>query len=334
MTEEGHVYVEGGEEGNSYNIAGDHVIAGSLAMCMMVGLTGNIPAAIYFWKRSNRTVYDTLYLAISSIDICTCAITFPVISSLLNNRMPMLFANYSFCATWASAFYISGRYSAFMAFVISVTRTVAIYAPHYNIGKLPIKSICAIYVALMACFYVALFALKSTWIIYSSVVVYCNPVFMYVHDWLWYPYIVVKLLILLLLPLSVFISFILSIVPLIKRRKIRCGHSSSKFWKASVTITLFTAIYLVCQLPMFVITAMGCARFWFNLELPDSEFLYWYDYLLAEFFFTALDSALNPCLYFWRMADFRRWVFDQVRTYEQFVLQRCLGKRTIEVTKV
>ena len=325
--------MESGEEGNSYSKRGDHIIAGCLALCMMVGLTGNTPAAIYFWKRKTRTIYDVLYFAVSSIDICTCAIAFPVISSLINDRKPMLFGDYTSCAAWATAFYFIERYLAFMAFVISVTRTVAIYAPHYNISQLPIKRICAAYVALMVCFYVALFAFKSTWIIYSSVVVYCNPIFMDPNDWLWYPYIVTKLLILLLLPLSVFISFILSVIPLIKKRKLQCGDNNRKFWKASVTITLFTAIYLVCHLPIFVITAMSAVRFWFKLDYPDNQFLYWYDYLLGEFFFTAVCSALNPCLYFWRMADFRKWIFGQAKRFELFVMQRQCAQ-TMIATKV
>ena len=296
------------------------VLGSGLVVCTLVGLCGNIPAALYFWGRRTRSVYDLLYLVISFIDICTCTITFPVISSLLHDRLPMLFDNYTFCAAWASAFYFIGRYLAFIAFVMSVTRTIAIYTPHYNVTNLPVKSICAVYLGLLASFYLALFVFKSTWIIYSSVVVYCNPVFMSAEDWLWYPYIVTKLLILLLLPLSVLTSFLLSVVPLITKRKLQYGDSSTKFWKASVTIALFTGLYLVCHLPMFIITAMETFRLWFNLEHSDNNFLYWYDYLLAEFFCTVLDSALNPCLYLWRMAGFRRWVFSNCKKLESFAL--------------
>ena len=157
---------------------------------------------------------------------------------------------------------------------------------------------------------------------------------MRVNDWLWYPYIVTKLLILLLLPLSVFISFIFSTVSLIKRRKLQYGGDTTrKFWKASVTITLFTAIYLICHLPMFAITAMDCVRVWFDLGHSTSEFLYWYDYLLGELVCTTLDSALNPCLYLWRMADFRDWVFSGTRKYVHVILHRNC-KQEIAATKV
>ncbi|KAL5266164.1 hypothetical protein ACHWQZ_G006721 [Mnemiopsis leidyi] len=328
---EGHVFVEGYSEGNNYSGPGDAVLGSGLVLCTLVGLTGNIPAALYFWGRRTRTVYDLLYLVISCIDICTCTITFPVITSLLHDRRAMLFENYSFCAAWATAFYFIGRYLAFIAFVMSVTRTIAIYTPHYNVGNLPVKRICAVYFCLMAAFYISLFAFKSTWIIYSSVVVYCNPVFMAADDWVWYPYILTKLLILLLLPLSVLTSFLLSAVPLVTKRKLQCGDNSTKFWKASVTIALFTGLYLACHLPMFVITAMESARLWLDLEHPDSTFLYWYDYLLAEFSCTVLDSALNPCLYLWRMADFRRWVFGKCKKLEHFA-HDFFGKQTGETT--
>jgi hypothetical protein len=87
---------------------------------------------------------------------------------------------------------------------------------------------------------------------------------------------------------------------------------------------------LVCHLPMFVITAIESIRQWLDLEHPSNEFLYWYDYLLAEIFFTVLDSALNPCLYFWRMTEFRKWVSEK---FQRLFWNRS-GRITIVTTNV
>ena len=310
-----HVFYETEEElGHFYSSTADKAMGGMLIIFMVMGLFGNIAATFYFWGRRRENFPDYLYAVNSMVDTLISTLALPVIVSLLHDRDAMFFSDYSFCSAFALLFTFLQRYSMFVVMVISVTRTVAISVPFHTVREPLIKTILLVYGVLLSVTYITLFAMGKIFNIYFNSTVYCSPI-SYMVDWEWTLYMIIHLLTALVCPLTVFFSLIISCKSLMKKTVL--GSEDDKlFWKISVTIALFTAVFLICNIPVFSLYVISSFKIWFNMDvdaaafLPES-FVYWYDWLLAGIFLTVLNASINPCLYFFRMPQFRMWTFKR-----------------------
>ena len=115
-------------------------------------------------------------------------------------------------------------------------------------------------------------------------------------------------------PIITFITFVLFICKLFKKNQV--SKMDKKKYRAAVTITIFTALFLVCNLP-----CLSANILWF-LKLTDlktsgeiygSTFMFFYSWLIADIVCLVLNAALNPVLYFCRMRPVREWVSSSIR---------------------
>lgn len=301
----------------------DLIIGMIMTVSVVGGLLGNIPALVYFQtkKRQDTQVYDMLYSIISAEDTIISLLGIPVAVSLFSGRAPGLFTSYFFCASYAIIFSLVHRYLVFLVLMTSVTRTIAIFAPYHKIRTSIIRAICIAYALILTLFYVILLSTDSIVPIYNQADVYCFPIFMGSQGLIgaiWKVYTTFKLIIMLLVPLGVAVSFILSSVSLL-RRKASYTVDDKRFKKVTITIALFTLTFMVCYLPSFVLHLVLAVSQW--SKTIDTHFQYWYDWLVSYILLTNLNSMINPCLYYLRMPRFRRWFKDSGSKCQKFILK-------------
>jgi hypothetical protein len=291
------------------NTAADTFLGYVLILCCVIGLPGNIISFAYFWGKRNHSYPDLLYTIISAVDSCTCAIVFPMISSLFADRRDQILFGYaSFCGIWVVAFFFLLRFSQFTVVVISVTRAISMRAPFYQIKKRCLVAACVAY----ACFLLVLEALFSgSGIVkyyYVRQIVSCATV-SHEGTWKYLTFVVLNLTLLILVSTMVFASFALTVAILLKGT--RTGNSD--FRKVSVTISIFTAVFLVCNFPLFLAEMLQnvftWTEYWAGLFNP---FVSWYGFFMGYRLCIALNAALNPCLYVCFMPKLRIWIREGV----------------------
>ena len=290
----------------------DKTIGTIVIICMIIGTTGNIISFLFFWKRRHSSFPQRLYTIVSSADTLTSLAALPVVAVLFNDRHPVFFNSYTLCGIWTLLFNFLQRFSMFMVLIMSSTRAIAILFPFYRVRKRVALAACG-------CFGVFLLVVDSTYLGLGELrFVYWSPAgccgvgpTAVPWNYTWTIYILQILVIVFTISLTVFISFVLSLVVLLRRKQISCTERDKQSREVSITIALFTAVFLFCNLPLFTLQLLDNSISWFKLDrfLDRSPFIRWYGWLLSHFFFTTFNAALNPCLYHLRMKKLRSWVF-------------------------
>ncbi|XP_063690756.1 sphingosine 1-phosphate receptor 2-like [Bolinopsis microptera] len=301
--------------GHTFNEITDIIIGGLLIFSIIVSLIGNIPAFLYFWSIRKKSLHFALYTIVSAADVCTCVCAFPVVASLFNKRRPTLFNNYTFCGIWTLIFNFLQRFTMFMVLMISATRCIAVFAPFYKINEKAAMLACACFGAFIIVVDIAYVATAELSFLYwspgagSGVAPSVLP-----PGKSWTIYILLLLVIIFGISLAVFVSFVLSTVALLRRKEANT-ETARKFRGVTVTIALFTAVFLLNNLPLFTMQLLQSCIEWFELDdfIQKVPVLFWYGFMTSQFFFTTLNTALNPCLYLVRMEKFRTWAFQRFR---------------------
>lgn len=303
---------------HSFNEDGDISIASLLILCMAFGIPGNSMAFVYFWHRRKRTIYDKLYVLITLVDVFISLLPVPVIASLFHKRAPEHFHNSIFCHLWWLTIFFLVRISIFLVALMSIIRTIAITKPSYFVIKKGVFLSIAVYSVWMVLIYSIYLGMNWHNIAYHDNVAYC----MFLFDKDGTPEYAVYFLALiiiaeLVLPtIIIFVSFITGIYTLLKIKPIK-RHDNEKFKTASVTIAVFTGIFLFCNTPMFVLQIVRLislsdkkiAAFMMDDKGPQ----YWYVRITMQFFPVVLNAALNPCIYAFRLPRYRNWVEENIR---------------------
>ena len=301
-----------------HNKTADHMIGGLTALCMLVGLIGNTSAFLYFWGRKRRSVHNMLYLTITSVDICTSLSAATIVVVLFNNRDPFLLEDSLFCTQWYVIIGFSLRMSMFLVVLISITRTINIVFPFFSVSYHKLIYAVLMYGAWLLIFDGVVFGLKIMYPRYNVHHACCLPFPPESnHDpgitlIVWWFAIEAEFM---LPSVVVFISFTASTVSLYKRNSVK-SEKDEKFRRATVTIALFTVVFLVCNIPCFlyqlnvIIYRLSAHTVGLDVNKPGS--FYWYGSLVSQLFTTFLNAALNPCLYFLRMRPMRLWIRERV----------------------
>lgn len=304
----------------------DCFLGAFLILLTIIGLSGNIISFSYFWKRRKKTIHDFLYMLISASDVLTSMASFPVIVSLLSLRAPMLFGIDFICHFWPIAFYLLIRVSMFLIIIVTVTRALVILQPltgnracvHPNKVMMGMIAYCLILLTTDLVFVLSGNAGVGKRIKFIKEASFCeilsfkkfdtggsrlNP------DWRTSLYLALLHLEILLPCVIVFVSFFVSTISLLRRKTMK-SEDEKNFRRISVTIAIFTALFLICYLPCFMLQ-MVYFIYLFNVKVaflrPRSAFLQ-YGHLVIQFVLPLLNSAANPCLYFARMPRFRKWL--------------------------
>ena len=292
----------------------DKIISAVLILLLAISVFGNITAFFYFWTNRRKSLPNKLYMTIIIVDLITSFSSVPVITSLLNSRKPMIFASPGLCTTYLLSVNFSMRMAMFLVAVLSITRSVSIVTPHRT------RNIKSKLIAVSIICYGALLLgvdglfLAKRWFIsaYNQHMPACvldmpkeKPPSMktiMTHFGLTLTEILTP-------PVLVFISLIITIVALKKSVPRSNRNTESRLRQISITVALFTAQHLVCTLPLFIYVLCQALLFFARIaELSwfFSGHMIWYGQITFIVLPSCLNTALNPCLYFWRMPRLRK----------------------------
>ena len=217
--------------------------------------------------------------------------------------------------------------------LLSVTRTIAIAAPLYHIRKYWI-----LFSSLLYCFVNILESLvgMSDQIGYTYIYNGNSPncyqraapglphLFQYFVE-------ATKIIVLSVLT---FVSLVVTVIKLAialrtdRTPRIRTENTnlnvSKSFLHASITVVIFTTIFLVCNLPMVINLLLDpITTLYFTYPGPIFSLFYmkYYSWMVAKVVFVVLNASLNPVVYFIRMKDFKSWVKKRANTGRLYVLE-------------
>ena len=288
----------------------DQILGWVFILGTIVGLLGNGSAVCYFWPKRNQSVHNMLYLAIITVDFLTVASSFPVIASLLNDRYPMIFNKDVFCSAWTLVSSFTAKMSIFLAAMICVTRTIAMRCPYLTLKRTSVISAIAGYAILLIALDLTYISFKWEHGQYVNSTCLCSAKF-YETAPIVVKYIAtVSLILQLTLPSFItFFCFVASTWFLMTRATL-LNVDERKFRRVSVTITIFTVIFLICNIPCFVYQMFSFLSWDFPelLNVFDHRYFNYYGPLLLQFFPIFLNSAINPSVYLLRMRGYQNWI--------------------------
>ena len=294
----------------------DKAIGSVIAVTFIVAILGNVFALVYFWPEREKTDLHRMYIAIASVDVLTSLLTIPVMTSLFNNREPVLFASPILCGGWTITFGFLVRISMFLVALMSVTRTIAIVRPFKEVKLSSIFVMTTGYTALLLTLDGAFFA--SGWITgsyYPTKRSFCSyaptnhaqasraKVFLFF----------LFQIEIFLPPLVIFISFMISIISLMRKRSRLVALLGKVSRHDSITVISITAVFLFCNVPLFVWQLLNLFLFIkpsFEADI-GTKLIKTYGHLLFMYVPYVLNAALNPVVYLLRMSGckqkFLRW---------------------------
>ena len=291
----------------------DVLIGLILLVCFVIGLPGNLASFIYFSRRKDFA--GLVYSLISGIDTVTCLIHIPVMIALFNDRKPGIFANKLFCVGWNVVFYFQARISMFLVMSLSVSRTIAIVLPFNKVEKPAFLFSSALYSLYLLMWYVLIifFGGKEKFYDYDTMNVYCYydlegaGLFGLIEQ-------ASFSLSLGIPPVITLISFTISVSKLIRGNI--ALRMSKRNRQATITLTAFTGLFLICNAPCFINNAVYTAIYFMESEYPRpfymSTFMFFYSWVIAEVLSVAVNAALNPVLYIFRIRGLRVWAVNLV----------------------
>ena len=285
-------------------IIADRIIAGILINCFIVGFVGNAMALNYFITAEKNKLLGNLYVIITATDLFTCVLQTPVAASFIMNRNPGIFKFVEFCAFWTIMFEFLQVSSIFLVMLLCVTRAVAIKFPLCTIDA---RAIVRIYYGYGFAIFLesGVRHLFDVYYMFVSDIGYCvkgsnKPA--------WSLYANVMNIISIGVPSAItFFSFVLSITEL---RSQNMRPSKVVANRASVTIAIFTAIFLVCNVPFFsnvILFVITRATTTYPGPVFSSTFMYSYSWIISKVLCVVINATLNPIIYFTRMLQIPNW---------------------------
>ena len=290
----------------------DYTLGTLLLLCTLVGVPGNLLGVRFFSSQTNKDRVTLLYIVICSVDIVTSISHLPVAVALFRGRKPGVFESYLFCALWEILFTVLQKMSIFLVLLISTSRTISILKPFYKIQIKAMMSVVLGYLVVLLIFPVlqrTIPALRGEFK-YSWDGAYCyyNFEMKFEHT--------INLILVGLPPILTFVNLLICIIRLHAVRQRLMGPSKTKSaeaWKyrVSVTIAMFTGLFLICNLPLFINLMHNMTTTFFGVEYPGvyfgTRFMFWYSWHIAKIESVVVNATLNPILYYCRMKNFRAW---------------------------
>ena len=220
---------------------------------MNLTTSGNGLSVSYFWSRRRKSVHPLLYSLMSIVDIFSSFVSIPVIITLFSSRNPVLFNNGPFCMIWTIFFYYILRISIFIVLLVSVTRTIGMMMPMLKVRENALMISLGIYSGMIIILDALYLSLSLFKVGYRNKEAFCEQVAMGTPAIKFYS---ILLKIQLVVPsILVLVSYIASTAVLVRQmassRKMKKKETELRY--ASVTVAIFTTIFLICNLPCFLI---------------------------------------------------------------------------------
>ena len=334
-------------------------------LCTITGLPGNIIALVYFTTSGvkssrgniNKSFFNSLYIMTSLVDTLVCATLLPQIVSFMKHRDEAWYSNPAFCYIWGILWEILPYMSVFLVGIMSISRTTLLIKPLY---KLNIRTL---WVSIVAYFlFLALrtaipVLMKDATYMYWITEVYCYE--MPSADWAYKFNSVTRTTTLAVPVIPICISCVTSYIIILRnehrqaalkqptRKDPRVGGSKNnkklakskkgKPMHATFTILIFTCTYIIFSIPVFanyLLMAIAsymvaCDNDCYLRAYEASPFLTWYSWNLTYIMCVALNSAVNPSIYYWRMSNVHSYVNDKVYQTSSGISSRLSTRKLI-----
>ena len=295
----------------------DTLLAVTLSICTLVGLPGNIASQMYYYSSKRKDFSSFIYVLVCSIDICICLIHLPVMIALYTNRKPGIFSQRLFCVGWNVLLYYVQQASMFLVMLMSVARSIKLVYKHYRIRTNWLLSAFLVYSgSIIVRFLFILIFGGHLFYDYSEIMAYCiyyvfkesfSQFDQLVHSF----YIGIP-------PILVVFSLSISIISLCRKNSASVSRIDQKKYRAAVTMAMFSALFLICNLPCLLNNILFfLSELFYRTEYPGpfyvGEFMFFYSWLISDVICTVINASLNPVLYFSRMVGFRNWVKSRLK---------------------
>eukprot|EP00116_Pleurobrachia_bachei_P006018 sb/3466280/ len=302
-------------------VPGEIILSALSISSICIGLPAALLQLSYLVvARNERSCFaNRLYLAICTVDVSILVCFVPVTASYIYKREPTLFPDW-FCPFYGIVWFTLSRLSIVLIAILSVTRTFSLVRPF---AGSPSLNFISVFITLASILLVVQFSVPF-WhggsYLYNEETVTCYPV-----DG---PTVKISNAYQILILLEIVIPFfaILSscIVSVVSLRSIHLKTSlavgARKNGRASVTILLMTAVYLVFNVP-FVMFVTGMIVKWFLHQSPklDGYLFLFYAPKIGNFNFrhllnfcetvsVALNSMSNAIVWIYRSTAMRSWL--------------------------
>ena len=291
-----------------------------------------------YFQRRRRNAAMSVYRIIALTDTMSCINVYPVISSFLTSRRPVLFQNFYFRQFWGLTWEPLPYYSVFLVLLISMLRTIGLLLPLRVISKRAVNISMATYaVFLFTRFLVGILFFGSYEYEYTSGYSYIHirsKVYQFADL-----YMSMVLLMLPILPITGSAIIILILI--------RCENSAARQQRevtrrkhyATVTVLIFTCVYMVCNIPV-TISVLRLSLLTFSAGETDilqplhaPVFTIFYKWCISFIILVQLNASVNPVIYFLRMRDFRSVAVKLHPVDKQIHIINSAGFRRITVTK-
>ena len=312
------------EEPEQYIVELDFFLASLHIFCFVFGSTGNITAFRYFASQ-RKELSTCIYLCISLTDIVISLLTLPVAISYIGHREPILFGMTGFCTFWGSINTVAPHLSVFMVAVLSMTRTHSLLFPLHKVRKRSILILMGLYFVVLSVQAGIPLALGMSKMIYLKDDTYC---YSEGSGKVWRNVDTILDVIELGCPIiPVIFSCALSSFHILRSRSISNCRSSSRIKvNASITIIIFTLVYILFNIPVFIQFILYLVTLYKYNEYPgplfSSLYMSAYSWNIVFVLCVALNATINPFIYFSRMRHFKRHVIDEMKSLKRFLFSK------------
>ena len=285
----------------------DYSLGLLLLLCSLIGIPGNTLGVFFFSSITRENSGALLYAVICSVDIVTSFTHLPVAIALFRGRKPGVFNSYLFCALWEVVYTVQQKMSMFLVLLLSTFRTVIIVNPYHNVRIKTVMFSAVMYLIILILIPIVQYTVrplrgqfKYSW---DGAYCYYNFETKFEH--------IVNLILAGLPPILTFITLLVSIIGLRHSTTKSTAHASQWKYRTSITIVMFTSLFLVCNIPLFINLMHNMTTSLFGVEYPgvyfSTRFMFWYSWHIAKMESVVVNAALNPVLYYFRMDRFRAW---------------------------
>ena len=286
-----------------------------IILCFTLGTSGNIISLIYFLTKT-KDIPTTLYTIISTVDVIVSVLVLPLgLPYVLGNRYGWLLeTSQVVCTTWGVMWYTCTVLSVFLVAVMSISRTVHLVWPFKTLSKRVVLGVVLGYVKLLV--------VQSTiplWVgegykydysmtglcTWTNTILGNGTVEYHIYTQLIFFQTYFPLI-------PILISCFLTIHSLKSSDNNALNRANRS---VTVTIILFTILYVLCNLPKAVMYLFTIIIQNYNLDLVQWDRRYWYFFKFYSTLLIPINSALNPVLYLCRMRKMRRWTKEKLERW-------------------
>jgi hypothetical protein len=330
----------------------DHLLAVILIFLTVFGVIGNVLSLIFFTtehvRNRNSLYFKRVYQTINLVDLLICGSLFPVIDAFIEDpgfpkfysNQPHFFKNQLFCTGWGMLWEVLPSFSVYLVGVLSISRLILLTWRHA-------KMISSLVCVFMAAYFIFTVVIKLALLLtydsmdYEPMMRYCLLVS---HDDEQFAQheittlgILIGQLTLPIIPVS--ICFVITMMLLLQERhKKMTSRRHNAQHHAAITVTMVTFLYIICNIPVLInfsyyihalIISEGRIEF---AKIYSNSFLFYYTWPLVYILSVAINAAVNPCVYYWRMKRYRTFIVGVVTVAEEGQTGRKINELRVQLS--